>query len=473
MSFPCFHLAPGLPPVEEITGYLSTLQRPSMASCLAEADRTGRALIQPRSGVASQLKMVALLDLLSAPRLADCLTLTIDSHSRLLRFDKAWRLLAEAPEELNGYPLVAHGYRAVRQLTERYNLPIQVRHGSPDGRRLFAESIAGGIQSFEGGGISYNLPYCRNVPLEHSLRAWREIDQACGTLGSMGFPVDREFFGSLSSVLMPPSIALSVVMLEAILAAQEGCRCLSLAYPQTGNIIQDVAALATIRVLAKRYLDDAVDAYPVLHQFMGVFPADVARAEALIFFGGLTARIGRATKVISKTSQEAIGIPDGEVNAGGIRMTRLAFEEYLTYLQLDPSLVQEEAYWIERETCELIEPVLSEPDLIAAIVSAFHSGRLDIPFPSNREAKGLVLPVRGPDIAIRFADTGHLPFSKAVRDRNEAQCRQDSSDASVFNRVRDSIMYFAELPESSASKWGRRALDTPRLRTRPAQQAVK
>ena len=443
MTPPCFHLAPELPPIDEIVAYLSTLQRPSMASCLAEADRIGAVLIQPRSGVASQEKMVLLLDVLSAPKVADCLTLTIDSHSRLLKFDKAKRLLSEAPEQLNGYPLVAHGYHAVRQLTERYNLPIQVRHGSPDGRRLFVESIAGGIQSYEGGGISYNLPYCRDVPLEYSLRAWQEIDQACGTLGSMGFPVDREFFGSLSSVLMPPSIALSVVLLEALLAAREGCKCLSLAYPQTGNIIQDVAALKTIRVLAKRYLPDAVDVYPVLHQFMGVFPNDTERAEALILFGGLTARIGRATKVISKTSQEAVGIPDGEVNAEGVRITRLAFEKHLTFLRVDPVLVQEEASWIERETCELLDPVLSESDLIASIVRAFHSGRLDIPFPSNREAKGLVLPVRDDDIAIRFADAGNLPFSREVKDRNEAKCRQDGSVKSMFHRVRDSIMHFA------------------------------
>lgn len=443
MSLPCFNLAPELPPVGEIIAYLSTLQRRSMATRLAEADRSGTVLIQPRSGVAAQHKMIALLDVLSAPTIADCLTLTIDSHSRLLRFDKAKRLLSEAPDELNGYPLVAHGYRAVRQLTERYHQPIQVRHGSPDGRRLFAESIAGGIESYEGGGISYNLPYCRDVPLESSLRAWQQIDQACGALGSMGFPIDREFFGSLSSVLMPPSIALSVVVLEAVLAAKEGCKCLSLAYPQTGNIIQDVAALKTIRVLAKRYLGDTVNAYPVLHQFMGVFPEDVERAEALIFFGGLTARIGRATKVISKTSQEAIGIPDGEVNAEGIRITRSAFEKHLSFLNVDQGLVDEEAYWIERETCELIDPVLSEPDLIMSIVRAFHTGRLDIPFPSNREAMGLVIPVRDHNIAIRFADLGNLAFSKEVRDHNEAKCRQDHGVEPIFKRVRDSIMYFA------------------------------
>jgi methylaspartate mutase epsilon subunit len=414
-----------------------------MASCLAEADRTGIVLIQPRSGVGSQEKMIELLDILSRPTIADCLTLTIDSHTRLLRFDKAKRLLSEAPEQLNGYPLVAHGYLAVRQLTERYKQPIQVRHGSPDGRRLFAESIASGIQSYEGGGISYNLPYSRDIPLEHSLRAWQEIDQACGALESFGFPIDREFFGSLSSVLIPPAIALSVVFLEAILAAREGCRCLSLAYPQTGNIIQDVAALKSIRRLGERYLPATANVYPVLHQFMGVFPRDIDRAEALIFFGGLTARIGRATKIVNKTSQEAIGIPDGEVNAEGIRRTRLAFEKHLSFVSVDPALVQEEAYWIEREACELIDPVLSEPDLIMSIVKAFHAGRLDIPFPSNREAKGRIMPVRDSDIAIRFANTGNLPFSREVKDHNEAKCRQGAPDGPIFKRVRDSIMYFA------------------------------
>jgi methylaspartate mutase epsilon subunit len=444
MSFACLEAAPGLPPVEDIIGYLSQLCRPSMASCLAKADRTGEVLIQPRSGVGSQQKMIALLDVLNRPNTADCLTLTIDSYTRLLKFATAHRLLLEAPEQLNGYPLVAHGYRAVREITERYNRPIQVRHGSPDGRRLFAESVAGGIQSYEGGGISYNLPYCRDVPIEHSLRAWQEIDQACGALEKSGFPIDREFFGPLSAVLMPPSVSLAIVFLEAILAAREGCRCLSLAYPQSGNIIQDVAALQTIRVLAKRYLGDTANVYPVLHEFMGVFPQDVERAQTLIFFGGLTARLGRATKIISKTSQEAIGIPDAEVNAEGIRRTRLAYEEYLSFVTVPPALVEEEAYWIQRETCELVDPVLSEPDLITAIVRAFHDGRLDIPFPSNREAHGRVVPVRDNEIAIRFADTGNLPFSQEVKAHHKAKCGQLISGRPLFKCVRDSIMYFAE-----------------------------
>ncbi len=443
MSLACFETAPDLPPLEEVTQYLAQLRRPSMARHLADAERSGKVLIQPRSGTGSQRGMLALLDVLSQQGAADCLTLTIDSHTRLLKFTTAQRLRASFPEQLNGYPLVAHGYRAVREISERYDLPIQVRHGSPDGRRLFAESVAGGIQSYEGGGIGYNLPYCRNVPLETSLRDWQQIDQDCGVLESLGFPIDREFFGSLSSVLMPPSISLAVVLLEALLAARAGCTCLSLAYPQSCNLIQDVAALQTIRVLGRHYLGEAVQVYPVLHEFMGVFPHDVECAQTLIFFGGLTGRLGRATKIINKTSQEATGIPDPEVNAEGIRRTRLAYQEYLSHVTVDPARVQEEAYWIERETCEQIDPLLSEPELIPAIVKAFHDGRLDIPFPANREARGRVVPVRDSDIAIRFADVGNLPFSHAVKAHNRSKCKQAWDGGPIFKRVRDSIMYFA------------------------------
>jgi len=444
MSFACFEAVPDMPPVDEIVAYLKQLSRPTMSERLAEADRSGIALIQPRSGVGSQRKMIALLDVLNRPDTADCLTLTIDSHTRLLKFDTAKRLLMQAPEQLNGYPLVAHGYQAVREITERYDRPIQVRHGSPDGRRLFVESIAGGIQSFEGGGISYNLPYCRNVSLELSLRAWQEIDQACGGLEELGCPIDREFFGSLSAVLMPPSISLAVILLEAVLASRAGCRCLSLAYPQSGNIIQDVAAMQSIRQLATRYVDASAKVYPVLHEFMGVFPQDIERAQTLILFGGLTGRLGRATKIINKTSQEAIGIPDAEVNDEGIRRTRLAYEDYFSFLDVPRDRVDEEAYWIQRETQELLDPILSKPDLITAIVEAFHDGRLDIPFPSNRrEALGRIAPVRDSGIAIRFADTGKLPFSDEVKAHNKAKCKQSAPDASIFKRVRDSIMYFA------------------------------
>lgn len=121
-------------------------------------------------------------------------------------------------------------------------------------RRLFAESVAGLPTSFEGGPIGYNIPYCRDVPLAESLVAWEEVDDLVGVLASDGIVVEREMFGSLTGVLVPPSIALSCVLLEAMLACRRGCTCASLALPQGGHLPQDVPMLRAARSLATRYL---------------------------------------------------------------------------------------------------------------------------------------------------------------------------------------------------------------------------
>ncbi|MGB3313541.1 MAG: hypothetical protein WBB85_03940, partial [Albidovulum sp.] len=433
-----------MPDPEEVAAYHARSPKPLMCDVLQRAKEDGRTLIQPRCGVGGQSEMIALLRHLDTEGHADLLTLTIDSHTRLTHFDRAAWLLAESPDQLNGYPLVAHGWEAARALNEQFGKPIQIRHGSPDARTLFNVSLCAGFSSFEGGGISYNLPYCKDIPLSSSLRAWQEIDTVCGQLGQMSAPIDREFFGSLSGVLVPPSISLAVIFLEAALAAQAGCTCLSLAIPQNGSVIQDTAALRCIPRLARLYLPDEAQVFPVLHQFMGVFPKEFETAEQMIFLGGLTARLGGATKTITKTTQEAQGIPDASVNAAGLRTTRVAFEPQFGQFTVPEDRLQEEMYWIERETRELLDPIMAERDLIGAIVRAFREGRLDIPFPSNRDAWGATLPVRDQHIAVRFAKFGNLPFSEAVRKRNDAcLSRREVGDVSYLDVI-DSIFCFAD-----------------------------
>ena len=198
--------------------------------------------------------MLALLQALEAGASPDILTITVDSHTRLKRFDNALRSLTLNPGDLNGYPLVTHGWQRGRELNEAVRVPLEIRHGSPDARILFEYAVASGITSFEGGGISYNLPYSKNVPLAESLQCWREVDALTGELARHGLFVDRELFGTLTAVLVPPSISLAISVLEAVAAAREGVRCISISYPQGGNLAQDVAALRAIPLLARRYL---------------------------------------------------------------------------------------------------------------------------------------------------------------------------------------------------------------------------
>lgn len=407
-----------LPSVRESAAYIRSLPKRTAAQVLAACRAAGRVAIQPRCGVGGHAEMLALLTAIEAGAHPDIHTVTIDSHTRLRRFEEARRSLEQHPRDLNGYPLVAHGWRRGRELNEAVPGPLEVRHGSPDARVLFDFSIASGITSFEGGGISYNLPYSKAVPLVESLTAWQSVDRRCGELADLGVVVDRELFGTLTAVLVPPSISLAISVLEATLAARAGVRCLSISYPQGGNVFQDVAALRAIPVLAERYLPADVEVHAVLHEFMGVFPWERGHAEDLIFYGALVARLGGASKLITKTYQEAYGIPETSANVAGLCLADRANSPLLDFITVDAARVAEEMDWILEEVASLVDPVLERPDLIPAIAEAFADGLLDIPFSASRYARSEVIPRRGEDGAIRYLAAGSLPFSTEALIRN-------------------------------------------------------
>lgn len=435
-----------LPPWTEIMQYIRKSTKRHPVEVLRGAAARGRPVVQPRCGVGGHQEMRRLLSALEKRGRPGVLTITIDSFTRLKQFRSAAQTLSRNPADLNGYPLVTHGWRRGRELNELVAAPIEVRHGSPDPRELFAVSLASGFTSFEGGGIGYNLPYSKDVPLARSLTAWEQVDRVCGVLAELGVIVDRELFGTLTAVLVPPAVSLAVCLLEARAASLAGVRCLSIAYPQGGEVHQDVAALRSIPVLARRYLPETVEIFPTLHQFMGVFPTDPDVADALILFGGLTARLGGAAKVINKTNQEARGIPDIEANVSGIRTTALAGTDLLDFVRLDEASVEEETYWLQREVAELVEPVLDAPDLHRAIVSAFAAGWLDIPFSASIHARSEIIPKRDRTGAIRYLHAGRLPFSRPTLRRNDQCLRVDRASIStrLVDEIRSDINYFLQ-----------------------------
>lgn len=430
------------PDPHEVLHYLRASPKQTVHHRLQAARHDQRLLVQPRCGVGDHAQMLHLLTGLEVQAAPDVATLTIDAHTRLKRFDVAARVMRQEPHQLNGYPLVAHGWRRGRELNEAVHAPAQVRHGSPDPRLLFEVAIASGFTAFEGGGIGYNIPYCKDVRLEDSLQWWREVDARCGELARQGVIVDREFFGTLTAVLMPPTIQLCTAMLEAVMAWQSGVRSLSVAVCQTGHTVQDVAMLRAIPLLARRYLPQAVDdVFPVFHQFMGAFPMQRQDADALILRGALVAKAGDAVKTISKTYQEAYGVPTLEANVSGILMSKAANSWILDMLDVSAERVQQELDWVLEEVDALLAPVLDGPDLLDSICRAFAAGRLDVPFSASRHAQAQVVPMRAPDGAIRIFDFGKLPLPQHLRRRhlNELGAVHDDD---VFQKLEADIMWF-------------------------------
>ncbi len=432
------------------------LKKETVFDRLIKARRSNSIITQPRCGVAGMDEMEHLLCALEREAHPEILSLSIDSYTRNKDFEKAKRCLKEVPFDLNGFPLVSHGWENGRQLNESIGVPLQIRHGSPDAITLFRVALASGITAFEGGGISYNLPYAKNVPLRTSLRAWEVVDCLSGKLATeYSIIVDRELFGTLTGLLTPPSLAIAVAVLEAILATLQGVRCISVAYPESGNAVQDVAALRSISDIVQGYLKnysgipdaEGIHVFPVLHQYMGPFPQDKTKAEQLISQGALTATWGGATKLVTKTPAEAICIPSTEDNINGLRTAKQVIKAATNCL-LDASEIVSEQNWIKQEVKEILAPVLEmakKTTLLEAIISAFDSGLLDIPFAPSVHTKGKIMPSRDANGAIRYLKCGGLALSEETQKRHGQQLRQ-SSTKTWRERINRDLFYFA--PES-------------------------
>lgn len=393
---------------------------------LREAKENGDTLVQPRAGVALPDLHIELLRYLEEQGGADLLPTTIDSYTRLNRYKEAKIGIEESinteKSALNGFPAVNHGVEVCRRVNQAVNIPVQVRHGTPDARLLAEISFAGGFTSFEGGPISYNIPYSKNVPLAKTIYDWQYVDRLVGMYQQEGITINREPFGPLTGTLVPPCISHAVAVLESILAAEQGVRDITVGYGQSGNLIQDVAAIKTLEALTKEYLEKFGhgDVYitTVMHQWMGGFPQDESNAFGVISWGAVAAVLSGATKVIVKTPHEAMGIPTKEANAQGLKATKQLITMLKDQKMQENSQLTDEMRIIFEETRCIIDKVLELGDNDAAVgtVRAFEAGVIDIPFAPSMHNRGKTLPARDNNGAIRLLDFGALPFNNDIKE---------------------------------------------------------
>ena len=438
--------------IEEAVAYHKTMPSSKCFSKkLLDAKRDGKTLVQPRAGVPVVEEHIKLMQYLEEFGEADLLPTTIDSYTRQNRYEEAENGISESIRlgraMMNGFPAVNHGVAKCRQVIESVGVPMQVRHGTPDARLLTEISYAGGFTSYEGGGISYNLPYCKNIPMERTIRDWQYVDRLTGLYEEMGVSINREPYGPLTGTLVPPCISHAAAIIEALLAAEQGVKNITVGYGQCGNLVQDIAAIRTLEELTDEYLQkygyNDVEVTTVLHQWMGGFPADEAKAFGVISSGSLIAALSKATKVIVKTPHEAVGIPTMEANAEGLRCTKQVVNMLADQTFSDERLDAEKEI-IRLETRAIVDKCfeLGNGDIAVGVCRGVEAGVLDVPFAPCRANAGLMLPCRDNDGAVRILKTGNLPFSKDLidfhRQKIEERATAEKRNAS-FQMVIDDV----------------------------------
>ena len=404
---------------------------------------SNKMLVQPRGGFPTYEKVFKLYEeFISAG--VDVLPLTIDSNTRLNDYATAKKMLALSEEDdvdmLNGYPLINHGYRTTRKMMTHFNKPVSLRHGTPDARLLVEMALASGIFEIEGGPITYLLPYSKNFPLDKAFLYWKYVEKLCALYSTYNEPINRESFGPLSATLQPPVIVIVIQLIEMLLSLEEGVKSFSVSFSQSGSMIQDIVTANVLMKLAKYYAkefgyEDA-SIHLVYHQWMGAFPYNKEYSDALITASTVIAAMVKADKIITKTRNEAFGIPTKEANAKAVASVQYT----LRTLKGIPKVSDEqEEEHLETMVKDIMEAVFNDPadTLWRKVFNSIKRGLIEIPFSPHIINANEVITARDPDGNIRIYDRGKLPISDKCFEYEKSRIKIEQGVSVVEKIIQD------------------------------------
>ena len=398
-------------------------------------------LVQPRGGFPTYQQQYALYEYFVDANV-DVLPLTIDSNTRLNDYATAKKMLRLSEENdmdmLNGYPLVTHGYRTTRKMITHFDKPVSLRHGTPDARLLIETAIASGIFEIEGGPITYLLPYSKNFPLDKAFLYWKYVERVCANYSELNEPINRESFGPLTATLVPPAITIVIQLLEMLLSLEEGVKSFSVSFAQQGSMNQDIVTGAVIKKLAKHYAEeiDCGDAAInlVYHQWMGAFPTNQDFADQLINLSTVIASMVGADKIITKTRQEATGIPTKEANAKTVADTQYC----LRILNGLPSVVdEEEEEMLTLQVKSIMEAVFNDPadTLWRKVFNSIKNGVIDVPFSPHIINQNEMITIRDAGKNIRIIERGNVPIPDRCYEYEKSKCDLSKDTTSIVNDI--------------------------------------
>ncbi|MGD2087211.1 MAG: methylaspartate mutase subunit E [Candidatus Aminicenantes bacterium] len=385
--------------------------------------RNSGPLVQPRTGVAHTCDELEMLIFLRAKGL-DISSVQLDAASRKNKYDKAHEgvLRTEKGKRsfLNGYPVPVHGVKGVAEIVHSIDNPFQIRAGSPDHRLVYEIGLAGGVSSLEGGFICYLYPYDKKTSPVESLNYWKYIDKLVDWYDKKnGIIMNREYFGPLTCCLLEPAIPICVNIVQAILSAKLGAKCISVGLAEQGNRSQDIAALKVLDKMTRKYL--AKYGFPgctvstVYHQYMAAFPNNLEKARELILNSSITGALARATRIMTKTPVEAIHIPSKNDNAEGLQLTRTGLRMAVNQA-VDYEEVKQEMVLLQREVSTMMQLIedLGCGSIARGGIRAFEEGILDIPFSPSIYNKGRLISARDCNGAIRFINPEQLQVENDI-----------------------------------------------------------
>ncbi|HLP59157.1 MAG TPA: methylaspartate mutase subunit E [Candidatus Deferrimicrobium sp.] len=406
----------------------------NMHNVIVQSQTNGKTpLVQPRTGVAHTCDEIDILLYLKQYGL-DISSIQLDAASRKKMYDKAHEGVLRTQKGkksfLNGYPIPIHGVNGVKEILDTIATPFQVRAGSPDHRLVYEIALAGGASSLEGGFICYLFPYDKKTSPVESLFYWKYVDKLTEYYyKKYNVIVNREYFGPLTCCLVEPAIPICINIVQSILSAKAGVKCISVGLAEQGNRSQDIAALRVLDMMTRQYLAkygfSGCTVSTVFHQYMAAFPNDRDKARDLIVNSSITSVLAGASRIMTKTPVESIHIPAKEDNAEGLQLTRSGLLKAKNE-KVNQVVVKEEMVLLEKEVTAIMGAIeeLGKGSIARGALRAFEEGLLDIPFSPSLYNKKRLITARDCDGAIRFVNPESMHFGDDIIDFHKEKIHQ-------------------------------------------------
>jgi methylaspartate mutase epsilon subunit len=401
----------------EINDTLSGLKKIDIKRFATHILKKKKIIVQPRGGFPTYIKQKKLSESLSKAG-ADFIPLTIDSLTRHNEYQKALQESKKSNKHqnfLNGYPLVSLGEKITKKIFKNIHKPISLRHGTPDPKVLVEVALLSGITEIEGGALTYLLPYARDYPLDKALFNWQYVDRLCAIVSKNKRIINRESFGPLTATMVPPFMVITIQLIELLLAAEQGVKSFSLSYGQTGSDIQDIAISNVMKKLAKKYLkrfNFKLDIFIVYHQWMGAFPYEKEKAIKLIKNSSIIAKQSQVDKIITKTFDEAFGIPSVKNNSKCVKIVKKELQKNIILERFKKKNLTIEKEKLKTQVEFLLEKIFSIKKLTfwETIYEAVRVGYIDVPYSTHYENANKLLALRDEQGAIRVLKKGNVPI---------------------------------------------------------------
>ncbi|MBN1191589.1 MAG: hypothetical protein JXA46_17690 [Dehalococcoidales bacterium] len=422
--------------MDEVIAYHKAMPREKNAVyMLQKAKRTGEIYAVTGMGKTTIEEQTELWQYVQDVGKADFLGTSVDSMSRVMDYAAAEEGIqqskATGKSVLNGVPLVNHGVRGIRKMVEAVRLPVAMRYGAVDRRLIDEIGFAGGHTMTAPDGLYDFWNMNSKLSLETSLRTRQYVNRLAGYYEEHGVPICVTCQGMYDGGAMPPSLVTAAVLTQVLMMAEQGALHIGHHYHLRGNLVQDIAACRVMQKLAKEYLDKAghadVESFLSAAMTLLKYPVEEGAAYALMAVGSLGAvLVGSQTNDI-RTPAEAVTIPTKEDIAESIRCAK-TFTDLLKNqnIAVDGQAIHDEAEREEIEVREILDRVieLGEGDVAVGTVRAVDAGVLDNPFATSPRVCCKVLGVKDVTGAVRYLDTGNLPFTRDIIDFHKEKVLQ-------------------------------------------------